>query len=271
MRKALITLALLAGLGGCQREQASPAPRAGASARAPSSPTSGSPNSASPRPAEARAEKIENDLIDFEYAYPAAAAAIPALRQQLDAELAKQKAALVASAKEERAAAKDDGRDYHPLGHWQEWQVVANLPSWLSLSAQVGTYEGGAHPNSHFETLLWDKTAGRDREPLALFDKPALEAAIRDKFCAALDRERVKRRGQPVKRDQMFGECIDPLEEVVILGSANGQAFDRIGVLIAPYEAGPYAEGSYEVTLPVTDAVFSAVKPPYRQFFAKGR
>jgi len=57
----------------------------------------------------------------------------------------------------------------------------------------------------------------------------------------------------------------------VILGSADKQHFTRIGVLIDPYAAGPYAEGGYEVTLPVTPAVLRAVKPEYRALFAHGR
>ena len=69
----------------------------------------------------------------------------------------------------------------------------------------------------------------------------------------------------------MFSECIDPLASTLILGSANGQTFDRIGVLIAPYEAGPYAEGEYEVTLPVGAAVMRALKPQYRTSFSPGR
>ena len=69
----------------------------------------------------------------------------------------------------------------------------------------------------------------------------------------------------------MFDQCIDPTASTVILGSSNKQQFDRIGILIAPYEAGPYAEGDYEITLPVTKAVLAAVKPQYRSVFALGR
>ena len=71
--------------------------------------------------------------------------------------------------------------------------------------------------------------------------------------------------------DDPFSDCIDPTDSTIILGSSNGKAFDRIGVLVAPYEAGPYAEGEYEVTLPVNDAVMAAVKPDYRATFVKGR
>jgi hypothetical protein len=57
----------------------------------------------------------------------------------------------------------------------------------------------------------------------------------------------------------------------MILGSGDRQHFTRIGILIGPYEAGPYAEGDYEITLPVTPEVLAAVKPEYRADFAAAR
>jgi hypothetical protein len=101
----------------------------------------------------------------------------------------------------------------------------------------------------------------------------ALAEAIRGPFCKALNRERTARRGEPVMADSddPFDQCIDPTASTVILGSSNRQQFDRVGILIGPYEAGPYAEGAYEITLPVTKAVLMAVKPQYRSIFALGR
>jgi hypothetical protein len=121
---------------------------------------------------------------------------------------------------------------------------------------------------------VWDRKADQRRDPLDLFtSKEALSRAIRQPFCAALNRERAKKRGEPVKPGSTdeFDQCIDPVASTVILGSTNRQAFDRIGVLVGPYEAGPYVEGDYEVTLPVTDAVLGAVKPEYRAAFAVKR
>ena len=57
----------------------------------------------------------------------------------------------------------------------------------------------------------------------------------------------------------------------LLLGSARGGRIDRIGLLADPYVAGSYAEGTYEVTLPVTPAIVRAVKPAYRTAFATGR
>ena len=66
----------------------------------------------------------------------------------------------------------------------------------------------------------------------------------------------------------MFYDCIKPSEQTVILGSSNGKAFDKIGILVGPYAAGPYAEGDYELTFPVTARLLAAAKPEYRAAFA---
>jgi len=221
-----------------------------------------------------RKEKVANDLYEFEYAYPDAAGAIPGLKAELDKQLEQQRAELIGSAKDDRAEAKKNDFPYHAHSYQDDWKVVASLPGWLSISSEFYTFSGGAHGMSGSDTLLWDRHAETARKPVDLFvSKAALSKALRTPFCAALNKERGKRRGAPVVpgNDEMFNDCIDPLEQVVILGSTNGQTFDRIGVLVPPYNAGPYAEGSYEVTLPVTGAVMAALKPQYRASFSLGK
>ncbi len=237
------------------------APAAGASAAAPAIAPAGA----------ARAVKQSTALYEFDYAYPAAAGAIADLKRWLDSDLDAQKAKLAQAATKWQAEAKAEGIPYHPYANSTKWQVVTDLPGWLSLSAQIYEYTGGAHGMTAHRGLLWDRTADVRRAPIDLFTAPAaLSAAIRAPFCDALDRERAKRRGQPVNRasGQMFDECVDPVKNAVILGSTDGQHFTRIGILVGPYEAGPYAEGTYDITVPVTAAVLKTVKPEYRSAFA---
>ncbi len=210
----------------------------------------------------------------FEYNYPAEAAAIPSLVAELEADLAKRRRELAEAAKEGRALAKESDFEFNPYSYTVNWTVVADLPGWLSLTAGAEEYTGGAHPNHWAQALLWDKSADQSRVASDLFiSRAALASAIREPFCKALNRERAERRGEPVSADSddQFDQCIDPTASAVILGSSNKQQFDRIGILIAPYEAGPYAEGEYEITLPVTKAVLAVVKPQYRSVFALGR
>lgn len=220
---------------------------------------------------EARSVKVSNDLYEFEYGYPAQAAAIPALKAMLDADITRQQAELRKQSKAEQAEAASSDFPYRPHSLYYDWKVVAETPSWLSLSSLVGSYTGGAHPNYWFSSILWDKAADKERKASELFtSKQALTDAIRKPFCGELNRQRSKKRGLPVDTasKDMFDECIDPVAETLILGSSNGKAFSRIGILVPPYEAGAYAEGDYEVTLPITPAVLAAIKPQYRAGFS---
>lgn len=221
-------------------------------------------------PVAARSVTEENAVYEFSYAYPAAAGAIPALKSLLDGELEKARTELVSDARQGQADATANGYPFNTYSHSTDWEVVTDLPAWLSMSSLIGFYSGGAHPNYVYDTILWDKIAGKRRAPSDLFaSKAALAAAIRDPFCKELDRQRArKRQGQDLGGGVTeFEKCIDPAEQTVILGSSNGKAFDRIGILVAPYNAGPYAEGSYEVTVPVTQKVLAAVKPEFRTTF----
>lgn len=275
---AILSIALaLAACSGKGGDDAAPAASGstGVAASGAATGASAAPSvAASAASAAARSVDESNELYELQYSYPAAAAAIPALKTEFDGDIDKERAELISNAKGLRAEAKKEGFPFNPLGRWTAWKVVTDLPDWLSLSADESSYEGGAHPNHGYDALLWDRKANVKRDPDDLFtsDK-ALSAAIRKDFCAALDRERAKKRGAPVKRGsaEPFSDCIDPADSTVIVGSAGGKAFDRIGILIGPYEAGPYAEGGYEVTLPVTPAVLAVVKPEYRASFAAGR
>ncbi len=257
---ALISVFLLSGIGGHLAAATIAQAREAASAAQP------------PAPARAaRRVKEESRFYSFAYGYPAAAAAIPELKAKLDADLEMQRRELADEAREDAAHAEASEYRFHPYARSFDWKVVTELPGWLSLSTQVSTYTGGAHPNYWFDAILWDKAANRERDALDLFSsKAALSAAIRRAFCAEIDRQRVRKRGRPLDRagGGSFDDCLDPVGYTLILGSSDRKAFNRMGVLVPPYEAGPYSEGEYEVTLPVTRAVIAAVKPEFRSSFA---
>ena len=268
----LIAVALLAA---CKNEV--PPLKATATSRASSSSAPMSSDAAATASAistdnDGVASKVEEstDLYEFDYSYPAAAGRIPALKAWLDTERAKSRAQLIEDATAGRAEAKGSGFEYHAYASGRAWEKVAETPRFLSLSAQIYDYTGGAHPNHGYDSLLFDKQAGSRIAPLKLFASAAVfDAVIQKPFCALLDKERSKRRGEPVVRDQgMFDDCIKPSEQTVILGSSNGRTFDKLGVLVGPYAAGSYAEGDYEFTLAVSGALVRAVKPEYREAFS---
>jgi hypothetical protein len=222
-------------------------------------------------PAKGRDVEFKNDVYDFSYSYPAKAAAIPELKALLDKRLDAARAEVEKGAKADQAEAKQNGYPYRAHSSGATWLVVTDVPRWLSLSAEMYDYSGGAHGMTFFDALLWDKQQNLARTASDLFiSKAALGSVLREPFCAALDKERAKRRGEPVNRNSgdQFDECIDPVEHTIILGSSNGRTFDRIGVLVEPYAAGAYAEGTFEITLPVTQGILGSVKPAYKAEFS---
>lgn len=212
----------------------------------------------------------DTDLYSFDFAYPVEVAAIPELKDRFDGEMARSKAQLAKQAQAARADAREQGFPYNAYAEGTNWQVVANTPRYLSLSAAIYSYTGGAHPNHGTTSLVWDRETRRALAPLDFFaSAEALEDAVRERYCAALDKERGQRRG-PEGDDVTgeFGECPPIGSLTVLLGSSNGKAFNRIGLVADPYVAGPYAEGEYDVTVSVTAQVLEAVRPAYRDAFA---
>lgn len=208
---------------------------------------------------------------EFAYAWPAPVSAIPALAERLGADreaaLAEQKSDWATALAE---FAGEDCVSCKTLSYSKEWKVVADLDRYLSLSGDIYLYTGGAHGNSAVEALVWDREAGAGLDPEGMFDsEAALQEALGDAWCKALKKEKQTRLG-PDYSDDGFFPCPPVKEVTVLLGSSDKRAFNRIGLIAAPYVAGSYAEGPYEVTLPVTAAVIAAVKPEYAAAFALG-
>jgi len=215
-----------------------------------------------------------NDVWDFKYSYPASAGRIAPLRAMLEQRREDARNNLREQAIEGRAAADEAGYPFNAYMLVVEWNTVTDLPNWLSLSSEIYSFTGGAHGNTGFDALLWDKRANKPMEPISLFvSTDALQAAVADAFCAGLNKQREAKRGEPVDptKDDWMNTCPKISETTLILGSSNSRTFDRIGFLIDPYIAGPYVEGTYEVTLPVTKAILAAVKPEYAQSFTATR
>lgn len=213
----------------------------------------------------------ETDHFQFDLAYPPQVAAIPALARKLEADARGVQREMSAEARAIKADAAANGYPFNPHGYGAQWQMVADLPGYLSLSNAFSTYSGGAHGMYGMEGYVWDKANGRGFASEALFQSPGgLGAMMGDALCAALDRERRARRGDETI-DGMFAECPGLDEATILVGSANGRTFDRITVYFGPYVAGPYAEGPYELDFPVTAAMLGAVKPEYRAAFSAGK
>lgn len=259
--------AVLLALSACSGESG-PSPSPAADEAQP--PTDAAPVAPPAVKAKARAVEEKNELLEFTYGWPGEAAAIAALNARLESELERDRAEALGMAHEDRAARPPEA-PFH--GHYlaKEWKSYGDTPRLLSLAAQVATFTGGAHGNTLFDSILWDRILDRAIEPADLFtDAAAAFAAIRGAYCAALDRERVEKRQEPLPlegEDWLIG-CPALAEQAIVPVDGDGDSrFELLRVLIPPYEAGPYVEGTYEVDVPVTDPVRDLIKPDYRAAF----
>lgn len=264
------TLLLLAGaviLSSCADEPPTPAETA-AAALVPGAPGSAAADAEAKNAAASNVEE-SSDLVEFAYAYPREAAMIPDLAAWLDNDRATRRDALIAVAQRDKAAAEKAGFPYRPHSHLQTWQRVSNTPRFLSLSAEIQTYTGGAHGMTSFAALLWDRNRAKQRQPLDLFTSgEAFDAAIRNAFCAGIERAKTAKgivaEDAP---DSPFGKCPPASAQTVWLGSSDGRYLDRMTIAIAPYEIGPFAEGSYKINVPVTGTLVGAVKDEFKRDF----
>lgn len=229
----------------------------------PSTPPVGEP---APKPYKV---EQDSDLLEFSYAYPAEAAAVPAIVTKFSEEEKQGKADALQMAAEDKKA-RDKDFPFNPHALETSWSVHADSPRFLSLLKETYVFTGGAHGMMAYSPLLWDRQNRRELSFEAIMTTPAaFDAAVRDRFCDALDAERAKKRGEPVARsDDMFNDCVDPLKQVLVPEGSKGKPIDRVTVVIGPYEAGPYAEGSYEIPLKVDAVMLKAIKPEYRDAFS---
>lgn len=218
--------------------------------------------------------KIERNskALEFSYAWPAEATAVPTLDRRFRSDLDKALREELANAHEDQALARKQKRPFNQHVFSMQWTTAGQTQRLLSLQNQLGVFEGGAHPLTTFNALLWDRRQNREVSFGALFRSGAFAALTRTVYCKALDAERAKRR-EGMKLDLAeFNACpkyaslaIAPVDK-----DRNGR-FDTIDFVASPYVAGPYVEGEYVTLIPVTRQLIAAMKPGYRASFEAQR
>ena len=228
-----------------------------------------------PSAAHASAVKVERNsaALEFSYSYPAEAAAIAPLNRRFQADLATQYRRALQLGVEDLKIYKQEKRAGISDFFSMEWTTAGQTPRLLSLQNQFSAFTGGAHPNTSYGALLWDRRLGREIKMETLFLRPGAFAALtRSRYCATLNAERSKRRDGEKLDLADFNACpkYSGLAIALVDKNRNGR-FDAIDFVASPYTAGPYAEGKYEISLPVTSQLIAAIKPDYRNSFERQR
>ena len=226
------------------------------------------PSPAPPQPPEpAPAIRVEERSPGRTFAFgrPVEVQDIPALRSRFEGMRARARLAADPCVAEEGLQCPEVGYNYN-----HEWQWLGRGGPLISLVGTNYAFEGGAHGNSDFAGMIWDADAAREVAMADLFQQSEWPERFRARYCAALNREREERRGEPVDPggEEFLSGC-PALGEAVALPvdiDSNGR-FDTLRISLPPYAAGPYSEGAYEPEIHFTSEDLAALLPEHRAAF----
>lgn len=225
----------------------------------------GAPPAVEPElPASDLLVRYEGPALGFRWSLAPEAALEPPLVRDMRAEALADRAKAIRAAEE--AAAGSQPGDRKIRYEWIErWKPEAETDLLLAFSAQQYSFTGGAHGNVLLRSVIWDRGAGRRVSFAELFHDPkAALAALRPVFCKALDAERAQRRGGQV--GSSFNDCPDFAAYAIVPMGDGG--IGALRVLVPPYEAGPWSEGVYEITLDAS-LIRPFLAPRYAAAFTK--
>jgi hypothetical protein len=205
--------------------------------------------------------------LDFRYEWPSEAVAIPALDLKFYTDAKRQLVEAQESAPEDKKQYQEQGRGSVRDSYWAKWTTTGQSSRLLSLRYESEEYTGGAHPNQNVSDLLWDRDLGREIKFANLFEvADGYPPALQSTYCHKFEREKVKRTGDPIDREVFTCPKLSELASLLIDKNKNGH-FEAIDFAAPPYALGSYAEGEYNIVVPVTAQLIASFKPEYRSSF----
>ena len=207
---------------------------------------------------------ITTKAIDITVTIDNALRMYPGLYDNLLAEGRHDSAKWRAEAQTERSGDRAAIRDARPWTYDRSYTLRSAIAQhYVSVLRTDGSYEGGAHPNSTVNTILWDTHAKKRISMRPFFseasDNGPTMTALAKSIRAALVREK-KARGAEVADDpdkdtwlaavksQILNLGPVTLAPSTVNGKSSGLTFH-----FSPYGVGAYAEGSYTAFVPWTD------------------
>ncbi len=138
-----------------------------------------------------------------------------------------------------------------PYEHRVAWTITAISPHLISLRAAWYDDTGGVHPNHGTKILLWD----RQRNVAVLLSdliKPGADTSLQDAaLCEAVTRAKAARMGHTDPTSWRCPKWSDG--RAVLIPSATPYRIGGMMFLFDPYVIGAYAEGDYEVLMPLSE------------------
>lgn len=263
LKALLLTAAVAATLTGCNRDKEKAAPVAAA------------PTTVAETPAVAGAPfefKSETPYAKVGLTLPQGIKGQPDLHAQLYASGVKDLRQFMEGAQSDRTEAGADD----VMGRYEE-QIQFDAPvetgKLFSIARSDYEFTGGAHGNTSYAGVMWDKALKRPIGADGLLRPGVKLSALDSLLCSALNVEKKAR--DPEAPTLTLGtasradwNCPAASDTPFVLaastepGKAGGLLF-----LIGPYQAGPYAEGPYSITVPQA-AIRALLAPAYADEFA---
>ncbi len=263
VRAILLTAAVAAALAGCNRDADK--------ARAPLPPAKGD-QSAVVTPADAGAPfafESQNAFASVKLTLPQALKSQPDLHARLYSTAVRDLRQFTEGAQADRTEAGGDAG----MAAYEKtitFDGAVETGKLFSLSRADYDFTGGAHGNTLYAGVLWDKALKRPVEGSALFRPGADFAVLDEALCAAINVARRARDPQaaPLTATSKDWACPRASATPFILaaGSTPGKA-GGLTFLIAPYIVGPYSDGAWDITVP-RSAFRPLVAPAYADEFA---
>jgi len=176
--------------------------------------------------------------------------------------------AFIATAHKERGEESADGIQDPAYYHAITWKITAQSPRLVSLYATEDDFEGGAHPNTTFQSVLWDKQASAVVPVNKLIKANADLSGVDAYICRQVEAERSRRSGEPTTQAASGFGCPKFADShIVLMASGISGKIGAVDALYAPYEVGSYAEGPYEIRVPQT-LLNGLINPDYADQFA---
>lgn len=217
--------------------------------------------------------KLENtDLYQIEIDVPKAIMSIEGLKN----DVLKRFKLAADETKNSAEEGKKSGEEHffaHSLS--TKWQVTFENSEVISISGITDEYQGGAHPHTYYESIVWDKKAKRAVPLRALFNENQAEIALKA-IAESAQKSWVKiytqRSGEAPSSDMLTQakEGITPIGESMknyALTHAKNQS--KVNGIVLLYGAGEiWAHALGEFRIPVALPVFNQyLKPKWRAIF----
>ncbi len=156
----------------------------------------------------------------------------------------------------------------------RRYEIRSVIGRYVSVLRDDGTYQGGAHPNSYTDTILWDRDARRRMNIRPLFREtadngPTMNALARlARLAVATEKLKLDNVNIEVLKGKLTPERLAELDSMIANGiqpsllklgpislapSTEPGKSSGLTFHYSPYAVGSYAEGYYIVFVPWTD------------------